>query len=206
MGDTTTFLVIGGAAAAVLLVLGVLLVVAFVRLAAARREVQALQARLAVLTARVERIEGAEPAPGTGPGTSAGPDHAAETYLVPEALRRWRTQSGHSQRAAAQVLGVTPGLVARAESRPWVLKMESVLSVLRPAGYDLVVVDQDGVPLAEDLRSEEVLARTASGRRFPATSEVVRLTNEPRWMAKRGQSFQSHGPQWTGERRPGQYP
>ncbi|RIK14959.1 MAG: hypothetical protein DCC50_09625 [Acidobacteria bacterium] len=126
--------------------------------------------------------------------------------LVPVALRRWRKQSGYSQRVAAQVLGVTPGLVARAESRPWVLKMESVLSVLRPAGYDLVVVDQDGVPLAEDLRSEEVLARTASGRRFPATSEVVRLTNEPRWMAKRGQSFQSHGPQWTGEKRPGQYP
>lgn len=126
--------------------------------------------------------------------------------VVPVALRRWRKSRGLSQRAAAEALEVSASLVSRAESRPGVLKVGALLALLRSAGYDLAVVDREGVSLAEDLRAEEILARTRDGRRFSGTKDVVRLSNEPRWLAERGQSFQTHGPQWTGEPRPGQYP
>lgn len=126
--------------------------------------------------------------------------------LVPVAVRRWRKDRGLSQRAAAEALGVPLSLVVRAESRPGVLKLGSVLSLLRLVGHDLVVVDEDGRSPSHDMRADEALARTVTGRRFPATSEVVRLTNEPRWMAERGDSFLTCGPQWTGESRPGKYP
>ena len=136
----------------------------------------------------------------------AAREAAATEDLVPVALRRWRKLRGLSQRQAATTLGVDRNLIARAEYRAGLLKLGSLLALLRQAGYDLIVVDNRGALLADDLKPHEVWARTGSGRNFPATSEVVRLTNEPRWMAERGQSFQSHGPQWTGERRPGQYP
>lgn len=126
--------------------------------------------------------------------------------LVPVALRRWRKALGLSQRAAADLLDVSPGVVARAEARPGALKLCSLLSLLRVAGYELQLVERDGTPFTDDLRAEEILAWTAAGRRFSATREVVRLTSEPRWMAERGEGFVTQGPQWTSERRPGQYP
>ena len=133
-------------------------------------------------------------------------ESASVEELVPVALRRWRKHGGLSQREAAGSLGVARSQIARAESQPGMLKLDSLLSLLRAVGYDLLVVDRDGTRLSDDLSAEEVLPRTRAGRRFPATSDVVRLSNEPRWLAERGQAFQSHGPQWTGERRPGQYP
>ncbi|GAA5159804.1 helix-turn-helix domain-containing protein [Ornithinimicrobium tianjinense] len=126
--------------------------------------------------------------------------------LIPLALRRWRREHQMSQRAAAAQLDVPPGQFARAESSPAQLKLGTVVSLLRSAGYALRVVDADGIPLAGDVRAAEALPRTRAGARFPATAAVVRLGGEPRWMAERGQSFQLRGPQWTGERRPGQYP
>lgn len=125
--------------------------------------------------------------------------------LVPIALRRGRSAAGLSQRAAAQAWGVAHARLARAEVRPAELKLGTVLDLLRAAGHDLQVVDADGSPLG-DLRAGEVLARTGNGRRLPAGREAVRLTHEPRWMAERGESFVAEGPQWTTERRAGQYP
>lgn len=126
--------------------------------------------------------------------------------LIPIALRRWRQEHRLSQRSAAAQLEVPPGWIARAESLPAQLKLGTVVSLLRSAGYALQVVREDGIPLAEDVRAAEALPRTRTGARFPATAEVVRLDGEPRWMAERGHSFQRRGPQWTGEKRPGQYP
>lgn len=139
-------------------------------------------------------------------GTVAGRRSARVEDLIPIALRRWRKQQGLSQRAAAEALAVGPGVIVRAESAPEGQKLGVLVSLLREIGYDLQVVAADGARLSDSLTAAELFARTRSGRRFSAAAEVVRLTNEPRWMAERGDSFQTHGPQWTGERRPGQYP
>lgn len=126
--------------------------------------------------------------------------------LVPVALRRWRKAEGLSQRDAAVSLEVPASRVARCEAQPGRLKLETVLALLRAAGYDLQVVHQeDHSPLAE-LRADELLARTRTGSRFRATGEVVRLTGEPRWLAERGETYLTEGPLWTSERRPGRYP
>lgn len=138
--------------------------------------------------------------------TVAAREAALVEDLIPVALRRWRKQEGLSQRAAAELLDVGLGVVFRAEAQPDGQKLGTLVSLLRQIGYDLQVVSAEGSTLSDDLKAEEIFARTRSGRRFAGASEVVRLTNEPRWMAERGQSFQTHGPQWTGERRPGQYP
>lgn len=126
--------------------------------------------------------------------------------VVPLALRRWRKAGGLSQREAAAALGVPESRVARCEADPGRLKLETVLALLRAAGYDLQVVDREERSPLSDLRADELLARTLRGSRFRAAGEVVRLTREPRWLAERGESYLSEGPLWTSERRPGSYP
>lgn len=126
--------------------------------------------------------------------------------LIAVVLRRWRRATGRSQRAAAQAVDVAASRWARAETDAASLKLGDVLALVRASGHDLVVVSLDGgTPLRPgDLTKEELLARRAGGGRFSATSEVVQLTGEPRWMAERGRPYQTHGPQWTGEIFPGQ--
>lgn len=112
------------------------------------------------------------------------------------AVRRHRLRLRESQRAYAVRRGLSPGFVARLESRPGDLRLGAVLAGLEPTAYALAVipdgisasittelVDADGKVIAAVVR-DVVASSGVSMRRFAESMALPRMTlsraqNEP---------------------------
>lgn len=123
------------------------------------------------------------------------------------ALRAYRRRHGLSQRALAEMVGVSQARIARLERSVLSSPLDTVLRLLAATGHTFAVVGEDGRVVTE-WDETDIAARDRSGRRFPAHHEArpVRPGSlHPRWWVfheEMGTGECGPQPRWTAEGSP----